>query len=143
MSWATCYSGSNNIHFSEPANMSDSRLFTHYNSSCQSNERLKDNLGLKSNYDYRQYLINNGQSIIQKNKNSHLGNIGYVKPQSLSEMVIPKNKKYMYKNNTDQNQPYGYESSDLKNMYLSRHELEAKKNGPILTQEELLRLRSK
>ena len=39
MSWATCYSGSDNIHFSEPANMSDSRLFTHYNSSCQSNEK--------------------------------------------------------------------------------------------------------
>jgi hypothetical protein len=143
MSWATCYSGSNNIHFDEPANMSDSRMFTQYNSNCQSNEKLKNNLGLTSNYDYRQYLINNGQKIIQKNQSTHLGKIGYVKPQVLSEVLIPKNKKYLYKNNTDENQPYGYNSSDLKNMYLSRHELQAKKFGPILTQEELLRLRSK
>ena len=34
--------------------------------------------------------------------------------------------------------PYGYESSDLKNLYLSRKKLDYNMRGPILTQEQLL-----
>ena len=34
MSWATCYSGSNNIHHKSPPLMSDSRQFTNYDAAC-------------------------------------------------------------------------------------------------------------
>ena len=67
MSWATCYSGSNNIHFNIPASMSDGRLFSNYEASCKSNNDLKKNLGITNNYQYRQYLIHNGNQIAQKN----------------------------------------------------------------------------
>ena len=59
MSWATCYSGSNNIHKDLPPLMSDSRQFMHFDPTCEANNRLKKSLHIQSNYDYRQYLIQN------------------------------------------------------------------------------------
>ena len=44
MSWATCYSGSNNIHFNIPPSMSDGRLFTNFNPSYDANEKFRNNL---------------------------------------------------------------------------------------------------
>ncbi len=67
MSWATCYSGSNNIHFNIPPSMSDGRLFSNYEAACKANNQLKSNLGITNNYQYRQYLINNGNQVAQKN----------------------------------------------------------------------------
>ena len=50
MSWATCYSGSNNIHFNTPPFMSDGRLFTNFNPSYDANTKFRDNLGIKNNF---------------------------------------------------------------------------------------------
>ena len=41
MSWATCYEGSNNIHFNIPPSMSDGSLFSSYEAACKSNNQLK------------------------------------------------------------------------------------------------------
>ena len=51
---------------------------------------------------------------------------------------VDTNNKYIYKDTTDNSIPYGYEHSDLKNLYLSRHQLASKNIAPIMTQEELL-----
>ena len=70
MSWATCYSGSNNIHFNTPNPMSDGRNYTNFESRCKANNEIRNSLGFKNNYQYRQWLINNGNSIMQRqNKN--------------------------------------------------------------------------
>lgn len=121
--------------------MSDSRLFTTYGSACKANNSLKKDLGLNSNYDYRQYLIKNGNRLIKENNNSHMNKIGYQSPINIPNMNL--DKKHIYKNVSDNSQPYGYESSDLKNMYLSRYELQAKSSGPIVTQEELLHMKAR
>ena len=141
MSWGTCYSGSNNIDFKDPALMSDSRLYTHYGSTCKANNSLKKDLGLNSNYDYRQYLIKNGNRLIEQNQNSHIDKLGYNSPYNISNFNL--DSKHIYKNVSDKSQPHGYETSDLKNLYLSRYELQAKSTGPIVTQEELLQMRSR
>ena len=59
MSWATCYSGSNNIHHKSPALMSDSRQFTNYDAACHNNNHIKKQYQINSNYAYRKFLINN------------------------------------------------------------------------------------
>ena len=43
MSWATCYSGSNNIHHKSPPLMSDSRQFTNYDAACNNNNGINNN----------------------------------------------------------------------------------------------------
>ena len=129
MSWATFYNGSNPIHKNFPPLMSDRRLFTQFDPSCEENDKLKKSLQIQNNYDYRQYLIKNAESLMNKNRmacfmlnnNVKVGESNYV----------PRNK-YIFNGVHDNNQPFGYEHSDLKNLYLSRQQLDARKKAPIV-----------
>ena len=92
MSWATCYENMNNIH-NTPALMSDSRIYTDYETSCKVNHVIRQKNNIKSNYDYRQYLINNGLKIIGNNFES-------VKQCSTKSCQNPNtfyNDKYVFK----------------------------------------------
>ena len=134
MSWATCYQAMNNIHSTSPALMSDSRIYTDYVTTCAVNNKVRNDNNIKTNYEYRQYLINNGLDIMGKNFNS-------VKECSTKSCHNPNtyyNDKYIFKSCDDQTQPFGYESSDLKKLYLSRNQLQSQLSGPILSQEQLL-----
>ena len=139
MSWSTGYSGSNNIHFNVAPMMSDSRLFTMYNPACNANTELRNNLQITNNYDYRQWLINNGNIVKKRNLETAKG--------ENSECIeaarhVNTNGKYLFKDCQDNSRPFGYEHSDLKNMYLSRNVLQARTNPHILTQEQLLLARA-
>lgn len=136
MSWGTCYSGSNNIHMGFPALMSDGRLYANWESSCESNNALKEKEGIKNNYDYRQYLIKNGSSVMSKNTMAACDNCCACKENF--NKTIRANEKYIFKSCSDKTMPFGYENSDLKNMYLSRQELESRMAAPILTQSQYL-----
>ena len=68
MSWGTCYSGSNNIHFDFPPLMEDSRLFSNYYSSVLNDTVFQNNKNIKNNSDYRKYLQVNADAIIQNNQ---------------------------------------------------------------------------
>lgn len=135
MSWATCYSGSNNIHFNIPPLMSDGRHYTTFDPSCKANTELRDSLGIKNNYQYRQWLINNSKSVAKQNKKLACNETS----QCIVEAAqVPSQQKYLFKNCADNSRPYGYENSDLKNLYFSRHALQSKLVAPILTQEQIL-----
>lgn len=139
MSWGTCYAGSNNIHFDRPAMMSDGKNYTLYNPACDLNKKIQQKNNLKNNFEYRQFLITNGISIMNKNNKIVCeGNSECVKPSASNINT----HKYLFKKISDNTRPYGYESSDLKNIYLSRQDLNSKFVAPIVTQEELLKLNS-
>jgi|TARA_B100000795_G_C22721748_1_gene407751 hypothetical protein len=139
MSWGTCYSGSNNIHHSNPPLMSDRRLFTNVNPACDLNEKLKKRNGIKSNYEYRQYLMKNGRTIMENNTIKSCDESSECVKRSDE---INKTNKYLYKSISDTHTPYGYQQSDLKKLYISRASLQSKYVSPIVTQEDLLRLES-
>jgi hypothetical protein len=139
MSWGTCYSGSNNIHHDVPAMMSDGKQFTLYNPACDLNNKLQKKSGFKNNYEYRQFLISNGVSVINKNNISSC-NAGSECVDKIS--TLKSFGKYLYKSISDNKQHYGYETSDLKRLYLDRRELQNSYVAPIVTQEELLKLAS-
>ena len=48
--------------------------------------------------------------------------------------------KYLFSSCSDNTAPFGYQESDLKNLYLSKQELNSKLMAPILTQEQYLKL---
>lgn len=137
MSWSTCYKGSNNIYSDFPAMMSDGRVYTEHETSCEINNQLLKSVGIKNNYDYRQYLINNGLEIMSENMESsqECSNV-----KSFSNMVA--HGKYLFKSFSDTTTPFGYEKSDLKNLYMTRKQLESKMTAPFVTQEDLLKHRS-
>lgn len=137
MSWATCYKGSNNIHFDYPALMSDGRNYTNWDPACEKNKFLIAKNDIQSNFQYRQFLTNNANNLIKTNKKQACDNCGvcdYGHPLQKNT----NNGKYLYKSVSDQHQPYGYETSDLKNLYLSREQLQTRLSAPIMSQTQSL-----
>ena len=65
---ADCYKTSNNKYFNAPPLMSDGRHFTDYRPSCIVNTMLKINNKLTNSYEYRKYLTQNADKIINQNR---------------------------------------------------------------------------
>lgn len=138
MSWATCYSGSNNIHFDSPALMSDGRQYTNWDTACEINKNIINNNNIKTNYQYRQYLINNGNKVQNNNLNIACDNCGVC---NYGPLFKPNETgKYLFKSCSDKSRPYGYECSDLKNQYLTREELQSRMIAPLMSQQGYLGL---
>ena len=134
MSWATCYQGSNNIHHDAPALMSDGKLFTSYKNACDVNKDIRKSNGITNNYSYRKYLQKNALQIMGSNTNSAM----MCSNKPCSKASSENQNKYFFGDCYDKSQPFGYETSDLKNMHLTRENLSKNLSGPIITQEQLL-----
>jgi hypothetical protein len=131
MSWATCYSGSNNIHHASPPMMSDGRNYASWEPDAAANEKMKMNANIKTNWDYRNYLQTHASEIMKHNSVESCYALGTsVKP------VLTDKKNgapFMFDGSFDQKTPvFGYEESDLKNVYLSREQLYARSVAPSI-----------
>ena len=133
MSWATCYNTSNNIHFNLPPLMSDGRNYTTYKHPETINNKILRTNNIKSNDEYRRFLVNNAEKLIAVNHVKSCESVGQSKFNTLPNNITME--KYKYRSVEDRTQPYGYENSDLKNMYLSRQELENKLVSPLMSQQ--------
>ena len=139
MSWGTCYAGSNNIHSNFPPIMHDGRNYANWQPGAVINESIKKEANITSNWQYRQYLCNNADTIIEFNKLSAAGDCCANTAQFGSgQQPISNNSPYLYKSCLDQTAKYGYENSDLKNLYLSDYTLQARMVTPVFSQSELL-----
>lgn len=127
MNWGTCKS-SNNIHFDFPAIMNDSRIFSSFIPNIELDNFVKQQNNITSNSEYRKYLQNNAVDIIRSNfiacsMNSNV---------TLNYFINKNNdeKPYIFNNLLSRDQPYGYERSDLKDIYLSKQELNNRIHAP-------------
>jgi len=134
MSWGTCYSGSNNIHFDFPPIMSDGRNYASWQPGSVLSNKIKEKENITKNWQYRKYMIDNADNIIKQNQieacnqcNTCLYNLN----NNVSDSLI-------YNQNVSNNSKFGYDNSDLKNLYITRHNLQSRMVTPVLTQEELL-----
>ena len=112
MSWGTCYSGSNNIHYNFPPIMTDGRIFSSWQPDAVINENIQKQENIHSNWSYRQYMTNNGLQIMKYNNLEACNLLG-----------LP----------THFNPGYGYNNSNLKSPYLSREQLQARMVSPSIT----------
>jgi hypothetical protein len=127
MSWGTCYSGSNNIHFNFPPLMDDSRLFSNYYSSVLNDSVFQNNKNIKNNSDYRKYLQINADAIIKNNQYITCVESGTISNNN-SQPTTNIQSPYIFDTILSRDQPFGYETSDLKNIYLSKQQLDAQKH---------------
>lgn len=137
MSWGTCYTGSNNIHFNFPPIMADGRNFASWQPGAVVNEKIRQESGIKSNWQYRKYLMENADQIIKYNQlgacdESSGGVVNYGGEEKLN------GSPFLYNSYLENSQPFGYENSDLKNSYLSRQQLQERMVTPVITQEQLI-----
>ncbi len=140
MSWGTCYAGSNNIHFNFPPIMADGRNYATWQPGAVINEKIRENNNIKSNWDYRTFLQNNAVKIMQTNSIAACNNCAACPPvyNGNQNPISQSNVPYVFDSPLDNSQPFGYETSDLKNMYLSRNELQSRMSAPHISQEQLL-----
>lgn len=126
MSWGTCFAGSNNTNFGSPALMNDGR-FSNWNQDAAINQQIKTKNDITTNYKYRQFLVNNTDSIIERNQIEACGqccNCPYSHGQN-GYMGSNSNNQgpHLYNCSTNNVRPMGYKNSDLKNLYLSSNAL--------------------
>ena len=101
--------------------MTDYHLAANYSSNGVYERNLKNKIGIKTNEDYRSYLMNNANKIIKKNQLN-----------ALSENVemtfdVVKDKKqgpYLFYSLQENTIPQGYSTNETKQSYLSRKQLE-------------------
>jgi len=128
---------SHNIHFDFPPIMEDGRNYATYIPACEINEKIQSRNGLSSNYAYRQYLIKNATNLMKTNQLVACDDTGPCMGQ-FNRDPIANSTKHIYRGYSDSSTPYGYETSNMKQLYLSRMQLEARKDAPVLTQEQYL-----
>lgn len=126
--WATNYRTSNNLSVPFPGILSDGRLFTDYNTDSKMNENLKRTNNIKNNSDYRRFLVQNTNTIMNYNFNNMIMENRTPNPTGNTPVY---GSPYLFKGTDDMTIPYGYETSYPKMIYLSRQQLDDKKRRPI------------
>lgn len=136
----SCYSASNNIHFDFPPIMDDGRNFSNWQPGAVINEQIRQNNGIKSNTDYRRYLQTHGDQIIKQNQEIAYGEVGACIGANIQEESknMNTNTPYLFKSCYENSMPFGYENSDLKQIYLTREQLERRMVAPLITQDQFL-----
>ena len=135
MSWATCYSGSNNINFNFPPIMADGRNYASWQPDAVINERIQVKEDIRSNWSYRQYLQKNGKQIMNFNSQEACYDLG-LDPHYYSDKTPSSNVPYTFRGTFDTSKPgFGYCNSDLKKPYLSREQLNSRLVSPSINQE--------
>jgi len=132
MSWATCYSGSNNIHFDFPPIMADGRVYSSWQPEAVVNDRIRQQENIKTSWQYRQYLTHNASEIMKINNREACSALGL--PSHFQTNATPSsNVPYSFKSTFDTNTPgFGYCNSNLKQPYLTREQLQARMIAPIV-----------
>jgi hypothetical protein len=137
MSWGTCTSGSNNIHFDFPPIMSDGRNFASWQPGAVLSENIRKEENIKSNWDYRTYLTQNADQIIKYNQLEACDQCCAC-PAKYGDNQPVSNSPFLYKSTIENTRPFGYENSDLKNMYLSSFDLQSRMVIPVFSQTQIL-----
>ncbi|MAD12630.1 MAG: hypothetical protein CMC04_07925 [Flavobacteriaceae bacterium] len=132
MSWATCYSGNNNINFNYPPIMADGRNYSTWQPEAVINKRIQKSNDIKTNWGYRQFLQKNGLSVMNYNNLEACYDLG-LDPHVSTNDTPSSNVPHKFSSIYDTNKPgFGYSNSDLKNPYLTREQLNARMIAPSI-----------
>lgn len=130
----------NNIYSNMPPRMTDGRsLIASHQPEAILNETLLKNSNVSTNWEYRKFLTDNSQKIAQDNFREACNDVGYY------ERFLPNERGY---NSSTHSTPSNYlqykhqntllnENSDLKELYLSREDLNKKFEPVTFTQDQL------
>lgn len=129
----------NNKYPEFPPLMSDGRsVIGSWQPESTENANLIESNHIKTNWEYRRYLTNNSQDVLEYNFRESCNDAGYFKrpidlPSVQSNVVSGMNATpFLYNSVVDNRKPEGYEDSDLKQLYLTREQLDARKIAPIV-----------
>ena len=88
---------------------------------------LNNNIPKMTNSSYREYLVNNTNSLIENNKNVFCNYKKFIQRNG--------NNKYLFKSINDNNKPFGYEVSDLKINFIQKQTIKTNNTAPIISSD--------
>jgi hypothetical protein len=128
----------NNKYEGFPPLMSDGRTVTaSFQPEAVLNEHLLRETGVETNWQYRQYLTKNAKEIMKYNCVQTATDAGYLKRYADLNQGETHSTPYLFPTYESKNRPKGYQDSDLKELYLTRDQLQARMIAPEITQSEL------
>lgn len=138
----------NNQYNDFPPIMADGRsLIASWQSQTLINDNLLKENNIQSNWEYRRYISQNAESIMRNNFIEAANDMGYYERMNrdMQASYMPMSNQSRFSSFNDSNmvssrQSSVVDNSDLKQLYLSREELEKKRELPVLTQDDLLRI---
>ena len=134
----------NNVYHDFPANMHDGRsLIASHQPEAILNENLIKQSGIQSNWQYRNYLTHHSEEIAQDNFREACNDTGYFErflPNQRGSDLPVQSAPLQYSSYDDTRSVENQPTSDLKELYLSREQLESRKTAPVVTQDELFRM---
>jgi hypothetical protein len=133
--------GTNNQYPLFPPKMSDGRsIISSWNPESAVNHKFKEEQTMYSsnnpNWFYREYLQKNGYKIMEKNYYETANDTGGYIPNKSKEVqssLSERNSSNWFDSYGDTTKPKGYQDSDLKELYLTREQLNARKVAPTYT----------
>lgn len=135
---------SNNKYAEFPPLMSDGRSVTaSYQPEAVINKKIKESHNLKTNWQYRNYMTSNANTIREHNFKESCNDVGYfarpIDLQSVSSNSFATfNQPHLYSSIQDEKKPLGHIESDLKANYLTREQLNARKIAPSIRPDQVL-----
>jgi hypothetical protein len=122
----------NNQYPKFPPKMADGRsVISSWQPESAMNEDIIRKNGIASNWIYRKYLTDNSKKIMEENYRQMCNDTGYQLPSYVNSGDKGQSP-YTYTSLYDKTQPTGFENSDLKQLYLSREELNSRKVIPVI-----------
>jgi hypothetical protein len=127
-----------NLYKDHPPMMSDGRVIVaSWQPEAVANNHLVKMSGVTSNWQYRQYLTHNATGIVRQNLAETMNDIGYIARYAQAPET-PYRPPYTYHSYLDRRNVPSVEQSDLKDLYFSKEELNARTVAPAITQEQLI-----
>lgn len=127
---------SNNVYEGFPPLLSDGRsISASYQQDTVTNQAIKNQNGIQSNWEYRKYLQKNANLVLKQNFLSASNDCGYFSryaDPTTEENRQGKGYPYLYSELLDNTREKHYAESDLKNIYLTREQLSSLKRSPQL-----------
>ena len=133
---------SNNKYANFPALMTDGRsVSASWQPTAFVDESIRKDNNIQSNWQYRRYLINNANDIRNHNFHQACNDTGYYIRNENKDFENSTNYKtpHIYTNIRDPVEHVGASKSDLKELYLTKEQLQARTVVPSITQAELIR----
>jgi hypothetical protein len=106
------------------------RNYSNYEPGSSLDNKLKETANITNNSEYRKYLQTNADSIIKNNQLSACYECCTTPFFSNNSDGMATTKPYIFDSILSDNQPYGYETSDLKNEFISTQMLQAQLHTP-------------
>ena len=129
---------SNNKYADFPPLMMDGRTITaSWQPEAVLNSHQLKEINVETNWQYRQYMIKNAKDIMKYNCTQSATDSGYIKRYADLENNS-YSTPYISNSYVDNTKPSGFQTSDLKELYLTREQLQARMVAPEITQEEFI-----